>query len=46
MAPVTRDELTNRMIDWLRSQGIELNETIIRHVLGIVKSVESIAIKK
>lgn len=35
------DELLYRLLEWLRSQGIELNESIIRHVVGISKSLET-----
>lgn len=41
MMPPKPDELLSRLVDWLRSQGIELNEAIIRHVVGITKSLES-----
>lgn len=41
MAPVHPVELQHRMLDWLRAQGIELNQTIVRHVVGIVKSLET-----
>jgi len=34
------DALFTRLVDWLRSQGVDLNQEIIRHVLGIVKSKE------
>lgn len=39
--PMGTAHLAERLMDWLRAQGIEITEPVIRHVLGIVKSTET-----
>jgi hypothetical protein len=38
---ITRATLVPRLLAWLDSQGIEPNEMMLRHVLGIAKSMET-----
>jgi hypothetical protein len=42
----TKGTIIPRLLAWLDSQGIEPNETILRHVLGIANAMEPIRSKK
>jgi hypothetical protein len=39
--PATREILIPKLLAWLATQGIEPSEIILRHVLGIAKSLET-----
>lgn len=41
MTRLSADQLLYRLLEFLRAQGIELNEGIIRHVVGITKALET-----
>jgi hypothetical protein len=43
---ITKGTLIPRLLDWLKSQGIEPDELILRHVLGIAKALETKGIEK
>lgn len=35
------DELLDRLVGWLRTQGVPMTEKVMRHAMGIVKSLET-----
>lgn len=46
MAEKTTKNIIPRLLAWLKEQGIEPDEMILRHVLGIAKSLETKATEK